>query len=323
MDRTSMQLSVPGYTETTPTYFSIQVCYEQETYAIKKRYSDFVELAAQLEEEMGEPAPTDLPAKKWIGNGNREFLDGRRKGLEAFLRSIVKRDEWRESLAFVRFIELSKHVKSQSSKATKARGEWVKGVAEARELMANVSKQGGDSAEERRLCILATNKLKDLESSLVEDSSLGDGEYRRRRDILNELGRILEKTKLRATTISTTGVPRSNGSTDISADLNHTKLFGNRSERSASPRVLGGGSETDRTRDLNNSQLLVQQQTDMGDQDQIIENLRKNIARQKQLGLDINEELVFQNRLLDDLDDQTHATNGRLNQARRRAGKLG
>lgn len=317
-----MQVSVPGYTETSPTFFTIQICYDQETYAIKKRYSEFVDLAAQLEEEMGEPAPTDLPAKKWIGNTNREFLDGRRKGLEAFLRSIVKRDEWRESLAFVRFIELSKHVKSESSKATRARGEWVRGVAEARELMASVSKNAGNSAEERRLCILAAGKLKDLESSLVEDSSLGDGEYRRRRDLLNELGRILEKTKLRATTISTTGIP---SNTDINsvADLNHTKLFGNRTERSAPPRVLGGGSETDRTRDLNNTQLLSQQQIDMTSQDQIIENLRKNIARQKQLGLDINEELVFQNKLLDDLDDQTHATNGRLNQARRRAGKLG
>lgn len=61
---------------------------------------------------------------------------------------------------------------------------------------------------------------------------------------------------------------------------------------------------------------------EMKSQDQVIEGLRSTIRNQRQLGQQIYEELEYQNKLLDELDQDTHTTNAKLNQAKRRVKKF-
>lgn len=307
-----MNISIPGYSETSPTKFNIQISINQITYNVSKRYSEFEAFNNTVEQEMNEKSPVELPAKKWVGNKNRDFLEDRRRKLEIYLRSMMKREEWRESLAFQQFLEVSKHI--HKGKTNNNTGEWTKKVTETKEFIQRASQANGKGgAEERKYVVMAGAKIKDLESHLVgNQQTLGDGEYRRRKDLVHELSRnLLNVTKAASPSTHSIEKPTSNSS----STLNHV---------SSGSRVLGGvgGSETDRTRDVNNSGLMEQQKDDMSQQDEMIQMLRATIQRQKQLGEDINEEIEGQNKLLDELDSDTHFTSSRLNQAKKRVSKF-
>lgn len=313
-----MNISILGYSETTPTYFTIQVTMGRATFQVRKRYNDFDLFDTKIEQEMGEKPPLDLPSKKWIGNKNREFLDQRRRELELYLRSMAKRDDWRESLVFQEFLEVSKHVKSSGSAGARSKGNWLKGVNEAREHIQLANQAEG--ADERRYMVLAGAKVKELEALLAGDDGIGDGEYRRRSDVIQELSRsLLNKKSRQQQALLNNFEP--NDSLNNSRNSSSIQLFGD-AAKNRPTRVLGKGEETDRTRDLTNNQLLSLQQNDMEDQDQMIESLRKIAQRQRQLGEDINEELTYQTQLLEELDQDTHITSSKLNQARRRIGKF-
>lgn len=287
----TLTITIPGYSETKPVYYNVQVSFERTTFHIKRRYSEFEKLAAALLVEMGEKPPVDLPGKKWGLNPSPEYLDERRRGLEKFLRAIARKDEWRETLAFADFLELSTHLKREAQESNRARADWAKIAAETESLLRDHS---------RKNQVIAAANIKMLESGLASSQeSLGLGEYRRRRDILASLRQSLSSG--------------ANGSESRA-------LF----ERTP-PRVLGGGppgGETDRTRALNNQGLLQLQQSDMEKQDDTVARLLESVTRQKQLGLAINDELQYHNQLLDQLDGDTHSVNARLNQAKRRTNKL-
>jgi hypothetical protein len=65
------------------------------------------------------------------------------------------------------------------------------------------------------------------------------------------------------------------------------------------------GKETERTRELDNQGVLQLQKQTMEDQDMSIEELRKIVQRQKELGIAINAELEIQNELLKLTDEDT------------------
>lgn len=303
-----MNISVPGYSESSPTYYTIEVSVERTTFTIQKRYSDFIQLCQVLENEMGEQPPASLPGKKWIGNKNREFLEERRHALQVFLRAIVKRDQWRESLALTDFLQISKHTKKSNELQFSAKGYWLNTISEAQDLLRQAARS--DGAQLRKLQVMAQGKIKDLEKTLVYDStsgSIGEGELRRRRDALLEL----QKIHRQVTDGNTFSSLVSGGSTHSPS-----------TSRASSPRIFGAGKETERTKGLNNSQLVQLQKDDMEEQDKYIQELGQQIRRQKELGLAINGELEYQNQLLDQLDSDTHVSNARLNQAKRRTNKL-
>jgi regulator of vacuolar morphogenesis len=326
-----MEVSITGYSDNSPTYYLIHVVIQDKIeYVVRRRYSDFDTFATELEQEMGEPAPVALPSKKWIGNRSKEFLDDRRRGLELFLRRLLKKEEWRESLALQKFLETSKHnTKVRSSTKHEPAAEWAKTTSEMRAMIQSARDSQG--VERRRLIIALKTKLRELESSLLGDKGLGEGEYMRRRNVILEFTRSLGK-------IENPGINRfsndlnsiysaisgSSGGKDTldSVSGSGRALFGNADSERSFRRVLGAGGETDRTRQYNNSGLLALQNQDMEDQDKIIEGLRKTIRTQRELGEQIHEELEYQNRLLDDIDQDTHATSAKLNQARRRVKKF-
>lgn len=325
-----MEVSITGYSDTSPTYYLIHIIIrERVEYVVRRRYSDFDIFATELEQEMGEPAPVALPSKKWIGNRNKEFLDDRRRGLELFLRRLVKKEEWRESLALQKFLETSKHSgKTRSSANYEPSAEWAKTTSEMRAMIQTARDSQG--VERRRLIIAIKTKLRELESSLLEDKALGEGEYMRRRNIILEFTQALGKVEnvghgrfgndsksIYSSTSSSSG-----GKDTINDTSGGVSLFGNSESQRSSRRVLGAGGETDRTRQYNNSGLLTMQNQEMEEQDKIIEGLRKTIRTQRELGEQIHEELEYQNKLLDDIDQDTHATSAKLNQARRRVKKF-
>ncbi|KAA8913803.1 hypothetical protein TRICI_003111 [Trichomonascus ciferrii] len=180
----------------------------------------------------------------------------------------------------------------------------------AKDFIHRASQAGGAGADERKYTVMAGAKLKELENHLVGNHGLGDGEYRRRKDLLHQLSRSLLSINKDSATADARPAQQAAGT--ATASLFNTK------------RVLGGGggAETDRTRDLNNAELMLQQKDDMSEQDQVIQMLRSTIQRQRELGEQINEEIVGQNQLLDELDADTHQFSSRLNQAKKRVSKF-
>lgn len=343
-----MEISIPSYSQGSPVHYTIHVSLPGHTsYIIKKRYSEFATFSQDIEHEIGERSPIQFPQKKWIGNNNEDFLKERRRRLELYLRGVLKLDEWRDSLAVSKFLETSKHIRAEA----RNRGsdinlqnatEWAKAVAEVRAMIHQIKgasvpgallPSSAVSAEERKLQVKARSKLQELEGSLVGDNKLGEGEYMRRRNIVQDLSKALvqidgtRKTwimnSIGGESTNTDGVGNNYSNNSISSKRNSSlpsKLFGK--NITSGRRVLGSGGETDKTRQLNNAGLLQMHEDEMQSQDQTIEGLRKTLRTQRDLGQQIYEELEFQNKALDDLDNEIHSSNARLNQARRKVKKF-
>ncbi len=142
---------------------------------------------------------------------------------------------------------------------------------------------------------------------------LGEGELRRRRDLVgnarkekegleNLLNAMAAKSKLDSTVIS----------------VQHKQaLLGTQPKQG---RVLG--KETTRTRELDNQGVLQLQKQMMEDQDMDVEGLRKIVARQKELGIAINNELEVQNEMLKMVDDDVTRVQGKIEIAKKRIGKI-
>ena len=85
-----------------------------------RRYSEFVELHAELTQSTGAAPPAPIPPKHplsaatgiltfgivKVGERDEKVIEERRVGLEAYLRAIVsaKDDRWRENYAFKEFL---------------------------------------------------------------------------------------------------------------------------------------------------------------------------------------------------------------------------
>ncbi|KAE8410858.1 hypothetical protein BDV36DRAFT_108265 [Aspergillus pseudocaelatus] len=124
-------------------------------------------------------------------------------------------------------------------------------------------------------------------------SSLGDGELRRRKDLL--INARKEKDGLED--LLNAMAAKSRVDNAVASAQDKEALVGSASRKPArSGRVLG--KETERTRELDNQGVLQLQRQTMEDQDQSVEELLKIIRRQKELGIAINEEVEIQNALL-------------------------
>jgi regulator of vacuolar morphogenesis len=90
-----------------------------------------------------------------------------------------------------------------------------------------------------------------------------------------------------------------------------------------SSRVLGGPlKETERTRELDNAGVLQLQKQVMEDQEEDVMSLGKTVAKLKDMGLMVNEELTIQNEMLGLLEEDTDRVQGKIDVAKRRIGKI-
>ena len=104
----------------------------------------------------------------------------------------------------------------------------------------------------------------------------------------------------------------------VASAAEKTSLMGPRMPSSS--RVLG--KETDKTRALDNNGVVQLQKQLMQDQDQDVTVLARAVARQKELGVAIQEELEVQNEMLGMLDEDVTRVQGKMDVARKRIGKI-
>lgn len=155
-------------------------------------------------------------------------------------------------------------------------------------------------------------------------SKLGDGELRRRRDLLSSAKSEkdgLEKLSV-SLAVKTQGISGGSGGAAAATQQDKNALFGPSVSR-PSGRVLGAPvPETDKTRQLDNEGVLQLQKQMMEDQDLDVNELAKIVRRQRDMGLAINEELQLQDEMLRRVDEDVDRVQGKINVAKKRVGKI-
>ncbi|KAI4126000.1 MAG: hypothetical protein LQ338_003982 [Usnochroma carphineum] len=189
------------------------------------------------------------------------------------------------------------------------------------------------SAQAKKCLVQAGTTISSLEQGLKtlgtdsssswgsEKNKLGEGEMRRRRDLVasakkekegleNLLNAMVAKSSLDATIAQASMASKE-------------KLLLDGSKKQAPPptgRVLG--KETDRTRALDNHGVLQLQQQLMREQDEDVDVLAQAVRRQRQIAGEIQEELVVQKDLLGMLDEDVDRVKGKVDVARKRVAKI-
>lgn len=190
--------------------------------------------------------------------------------------------------------------------------------------------------------IAALDKGLDGMSGKAGKSALGDGEARRRRDL------VAMARKERDGLESLASAMASKAALDRSvAHAEEQKYNNNRQKGGANGSAGGGGGggrgaggvgvgrqaaaagggrvlgkETDRTRELDNQGVVQLQQQLMKEQDQDVEVLAQAVRRQRELGVQIQEELEVQKDLLTLVAEDADRVEGKLGVARKRVGKI-
>lgn len=291
-----------------------------------------------------------------------ELTETRRKGLETYLQSINSVDDsrWRNSPVWRTFLNLPSTFTSQNSKASTLHNILTGSSKDApisdpviwndthRELKQNLhdarlnltnrdqastpAKQHEASAAAKSSLVKAGTLISALDDGLTAiqklpaSQRLGAGELRRRKDLLsaarkdkealeNLLNAMTQKSKIDS------AVANISEHTDLlstGSGSSTPKLTGNKP--AARGRVLG--RETKETRELDNSGLLQLQQQKMKDQDLDVDEIRKIVQRQRELGVAINQELEVQNEMLKMVDADVERVGDKINIAKKRIGKI-
>lgn len=337
-----VRVTIPNTTlsdDGSHTLYQILVKTPNKSFKIPKRYSDFAALKEELESLYSDQIPYPFPKKTFLRKtiNNERLAEERREQLERFLQDVVNDQiniKWRRSLPFREFLSLPPGAFSTVNESTKEKIDtawtlssinndepitdittWIDTVRETKLVLQDArSKIFINPAEARKKLILGRLKFDGLSKGLdvnASQSSIGEGEVQRRRELLHSLKREHEDLEQLLSNVSSN--PEG---LDYRAPISKTKnkLF--------KGRVLGQPQETDRTRGVENQQLLQMQRDDMKDQDKELEHLSAVINRQKELGIAINEELALQNELLDELDTEVDRTTAKLKYADKKIGKI-
>jgi regulator of vacuolar morphogenesis len=344
------------------TVYNIALRLPLRSYTTQKRYSDFLVLHSGLTDQVGSPPPCSLPGKSWFAKtvSNPQLTEERRQALETYLKTINEIDDsrWRTTSVWRAFLNLPSSFSGSTSTAAGALHSAISGPAGGggpitdpvmwldihRDLKAQLQdarlnltnrdqastpqQQHEAGAAAKSHLVKASGLIAALEEGLskIQKSEsgawggpkLGEGELRRRKDLLtsakkdrdgleNLLNAMAAKSKLDQT---------------VASFKQTQELMGS---ASAKPKVGGGrvlGKETNETRELDNQGIVQLQKQKMADQDLDVEELRKIVHRQKELGMAINEELEVQNEILRMVDEDVDRVQGKIQIAKRRIGKI-
>ena len=147
-----------------------------------------------------------------------------------------------------------------------------------------------------------TNPRKYGSSISSGTSDLGEGEVRRRKDLLASARKEREALETLANSLATKR-PNAASTTPAATASDKANLFGGRSGGVSSRRVLGAPlPETERTRELDNQGVLQLQKQFIKEQDQDLESMLKTVSRQREIGQAIQQEIIIQNEMLESLD---------------------
>ncbi|KAL8835134.1 MAG: hypothetical protein Q9170_003439 [Blastenia crenularia] len=205
-----------------------------------------------------------------------------------------------------------------------------------RDQASSPQSQHESSAAAKRCLVQAGTLISNLDQALKTLGSdgvgwgqekLGEGEMRRRRDLVeaarkekegleNLMNAMVAKSSLDATIAQASTASKEK----LLQNGNNTKNGGSHRKPPATGRVLG--KETDRTRALDNQGVLQLQQQLMREQDEDVDVLAQATAKQKQIAIEIQEELEYQKQLLGMLDEDVDRVQGKMDVANKRVAKL-
>ena len=342
------------------TVYEISLRLPLQSFVLKKRYSEFVEFHDTVISQTGSVPPVPLPPKHYFARttNNENLTETRREGLEAYLQAINNGPEskWRAAPIWRAFLNLPSNLLSISSKKSVLgnRGDgsidggasdpaiWLDLNRElktvlhearlnvtARDRSDNIGMSHEKAVEAKKALVRAGIIINNLERGLKTGQQewgadkLGDGEVRRRRDLIgvgkkekDDLEKLLtsiaKKKELDQLVEDKRALVESHG------DTGHNGTVSERSVKKG--RVLG--KETSRTRELDNKGILQLQQQTMDDQDEDVETLAATVRRQKELAIQINEEIEDQNNIMDIVNEDAARLDGKIGVAKKRIGKI-
>ncbi|KAG8534171.1 uncharacterized protein KY384_001015 [Bacidia gigantensis] len=343
------------------TVYNISLRLPLRSFTLQKRYSDFTALHNSLAAQTGQVLPFVLPKKSYFTNttSSPALTEERRKGLEAYLQGINSTDDqkWRDTSAWRTFLNLPSTATSRSSTATNLHGvvtgagvpvtDPVVWLDQHRDLKSRLhdarlyltkrdqastaQAQHEASAQAKKSLVQAGTMIIALDKGLKSTGTgsawhhgkLPEGELRRRRDLLSNASREKEGLEnLLSAMAAKSALDRT-----VAAAQEKGELTGEppskdhaRSSRPTSGRVLG--KETSRTKELDNNGVLQLQQQLMKEQDEDVTILAQAVARQKELGVQIQEELEVQGSLLNMLDEDVDRVKGKVDVARKRVNDI-
>lgn len=297
--------------------------------------------------------------------GSPEQIEKRRQGLEKYLEAIEKSEDgrWRVSPAYREFLDLGSDKDKKTANVPGAQfgkdrvrdsTDWLDKYQEVksnlqdarryltlREQATSATAQHEAGANAKKGLVRAGTLLSALEEGLNRlggsggdgwsGGNLGDGEIRRRRDLIGTsrkerdgLESVLNTMAVKA---AVSGSTSSAPSTNSAAVTNEQKagLFSraNQAGPARSGRVLGGqAKETERTRELDNEGVLQLQQQIIEEQDQDLVDLTTVVRRMKEMGVAINDELQYQDALLKQFGDDVERVDGKMKIAKKRIAKI-
>ena len=341
------------------TVYEISLRLPLRSFTLQKRYSEFATLHDHLRSQTGRVPPAPLPPKHFFSSTlrNASLAESRRAGLETYLRAISESPDpaWRETTAWRSFLNLPSNLSSKSStagatRAVAADGKNAAGASDpaawldlhrdlqaalhearlhvtARDRAGNVGASHEEAAEAKKALVRAGAMIASLDSGLKARQEewgrerLGEGEVRRRRDLIATAGKdrdglekllaaMAKKEELDAT-VERQRAPDGFRGKSLAGGGNGGKKV----------RVLG--KETARTRELDNKGVLDLQTQTMREQDEDIDAIGETVKRQKDLALQINEELARQLETLGMLDEDVTRLDGKTRAAAKKIGKLG
>ncbi|KAA6407093.1 MAG: hypothetical protein FRX48_09159 [Lasallia pustulata] len=341
----SVEISIPKtqISNTTKPYtvYDISLRLPLRSFTVQKRYSDFTALHSALASQAGAPPPATLPQKSWFSRttSNPGLTEERRKGLESYLRTINEVDDarWRSTSAWRSFLNLP--VSTNSNTASVLHSAITTGTSVTdpvvwldchrdlksllydarlqltrRDQAASAQAQHECSAQAKKSLVRAGTMIITLERGLKEEGwDLGDGEIRRRKDLVGSA----KKEKEGLEDLLNAMVAKSQLDKTVASVADKTALVGKASKQG---RVLG--KETSRTRELDNQGVLQLQKQLMEEQDLDVEELAKVVRRQRELGVAIQEELAVQKDMLELLDEDVTRVSGKVDVVRKRVDQI-
>ncbi|PGH30209.1 hypothetical protein GX50_07036 [[Emmonsia] crescens] len=341
------------------TIYNISIRLPLRTFTIQKRYSEFLAFHSSLTSQVTGPPPAPLPGKSWFVNTNSNpiYREKRREGLEEYLRAINEAEDpqWRNSSAWRAFLNLPSAALSNGPSRTSSNlhaaattpgaggnaapitdpTTWLDCYRDVksqlhdarlhltrRDQATTPQKQHEYSAQAKSSLVRVGTLLTGLDDGLKNlgdrstwgGNKLGSGELRRRKDLLSSARK--EKDGLENLLNAMTAKAKLDNA--VASAQDREALVGGSKPRPG--RILG--KETDQTRELDNQGVLQLQKQVMENQDLSLEDLRKVIARQKELGVAINNELEIQNEMLNMVDEDAERVNRKVQIGKKRIGKI-
>lgn len=344
----AVEISIPttqiSNTTNPYTIYDITLRLPLRSFTVQKRFSEFTALHSALTSQAGTPPSATLPQKSWFARttSNPALTESRRKGLESYLRDINEADDprWRDTSAWRSFLNLPSSTTSNSASTLHSAITTPTSVTDPvvwldchrdlksllhdarlqltrRDQAATAQAQHECSAQAKKSLVRAGTMIITLERGLRDQGwDLGDGELRRRKDLLGSA----KKEKEGLDHLLNAMVAKTQLDKTVASVKDKTALIGTTQQAPKQGRVLG--KETGRTRELDNQGVLQLQKQLMQEQDLDVEELAKVVRRQRELGSAIQEELDVQRDLLGLLDEDVTRVAGKVEVVRKRVDKI-